>query len=146
VSLYQLTSLCQLAQVLRSGKKPQEPLEKFSGGFLSMEYQQTDVKQTNTRVSLAKNPSLCVLSPVSASARRPFVSLISETYFRPCPLQENFYSCVCCSETPFRTTDFPKKPDASTSRGGSGGPVDQGTRQGASGSYWKRASKLIPKC
>jgi hypothetical protein len=59
-----------------------------------------NVRQTNTCMSLAKNPSSRVLS------RARF----SRTTFLLCLLQLNIPSCVCPSKTPSNTTDFPKNP------------------------------------
>ena len=43
VSLYQLTSLCQLAQAWGNGKKPPEHHQKVFGAFLSMESWQMEL-------------------------------------------------------------------------------------------------------
>jgi len=66
------------------------------------------VRRTNTCVSLAKNPLLCILSPVSTSAKCCF----SKRSFYLCLLQGITPSHVCPSKTPSNTTDFPKKPAA----------------------------------
>jgi hypothetical protein len=105
VSLYLLTSLCQLSCVCGSGKKPWEPLEKFFWcvslyGIMTNKVQQCDVRWMNTRVWLLKNPSSCTVS-------RP---CFSRTSFYLCLPQENTLSHVCPSKTPSDTTDFPKKP------------------------------------
>jgi hypothetical protein len=77
-----------------------------------------NVKWTNTCVSLAKNPSSCVLSRACFSRTSSFLCLLQlnvpSWVCLSLSLQENT-PCVCPSKTPSNTTDFPKNPYVSTS-------------------------------
>jgi hypothetical protein len=79
-----LTSLCPLAEVWGSGKELQHTTRIFFG-VLTNAAQLCNVRQTNTCVLLAKNPSSHALSCVC---------------FNLCLLQLNVPSCVCSSKTP----------------------------------------------
>jgi hypothetical protein len=118
VFLSQLTSLCQTesSEVARNCSTPPEGFWSISlYGVPTNAAQLHNIRQTNTRVSLAKNPSSSVLSH----------ACLSRTSFLPCLLQLNVPSwiClsllpvstsakhsshVCSSKTPSNTTGFPK--------------------------------------
>ena len=65
-------------------------------GVLTNAAQQCNVRQTNTWMSLAKNPSSQVLSH----------ACFSRTSFHLCLIQENTPSCVCPSKTPSNMMTF----------------------------------------
>ena len=73
VGLYQLTSLCQSAQILGSGKKLQKVFWCVSlYGVLANGAQLPNIRRTNTCVSLAKTPHHHVSLHVLALAGHPF--------------------------------------------------------------------------
>jgi hypothetical protein len=73
-----------------------------------------NLRQTNTCVSLVKNPSSCVLS--HACFIRTSFQEKTKTKTKKIPKQTNKNknkktpSCICFSKTPSNTTDFPKNP------------------------------------
>jgi hypothetical protein len=100
VTLSQLISLCQLAQVRGSSKRPPAHHQKFFWcaflyGVWTNGAQLHNVRQTNEFILLAKNqnvplPCLC----------------FSKTSFHFCLLQKNTPLRVCPSKTPSNTTTF----------------------------------------
>jgi hypothetical protein len=100
-SLSQLTLLCQSAWVLRNSKKLQHTTRRFFlclslYGIQINEAQLCNVRQTNTCVFLAKNPSSRILSD----------SCFSRTSFHLHLLQQNVPLYDCPSKTPSNTVDF----------------------------------------
>jgi hypothetical protein len=109
VSLYPLTypeiskSLCQSAWVPGSGKKLPEYHQKFFCVFLSMKFQQW----------LVRNDKAYQCHPVSSTISWVIFIFILHPFI--CLLEPNILSPVCPSKTSFDITDFPKKPQVSTS-------------------------------
>lgn len=110
--LSQLTSLCQSAQVHKSGRKGGSPLEGFwcasLYGVPTSGAKLCSVRRANTCVSSAKNPSSCVL----ALAEHPLSCVcFSQTFlhksvlvFHLCPLLENAIRLNCrCQRTMWKT-------------------------------------------
>jgi hypothetical protein len=84
VSLSQLTSLCQLAQVQASSKKVQQTTRHFGGPFSFRSSDKYSLAK-KCKVVLVKNLSSCVLS----------CACFSRTSFHLCLLQPNVTSWIC---------------------------------------------------
>ena len=113
-------SCIQSAQVYRGSKKLQHTTRSFLVCFSLWSpdnaAQQHSVRQTNTCVLLAKNPS-CVLSCVCLAEHPLSCVCFSEMFlhesalaFHLCPLQENTPSHVCPSKAPSDTADSAQNP------------------------------------
>lgn len=112
ISLYQLSSLCQLANVHRSGKKRPEHHQKCSWcvyfyGVMTNGAQQCNVRWINTCALLLKNPSSPILLRVCFSKISSHLCPLQETLchmFAPekyhlaqLTFQRNHKFPLCCS-------------------------------------------------
>ena len=125
-SLSQLTSLCQSPDSTEAARSRRNLTRSFSVCFsLWSPDKWTSRMQCKANQCVCVCVCLCVSVCVCARARvslatNPSSPILSHACFSRTssllyPLQENTPSHVCPSKTPSDTTDFPKKPEISTS-------------------------------